>query len=65
MPNRDKYQKGNMFAHNRVVTVSLSSFAISATELKKINFSNLTLSGSGTSSAWILADGCDESQNEQ
>ena len=65
MPNRDKYQKGNMFAHNRVVTVILSSFAISATELKKINFSNLTLSGSGTSSAWILADGCDESQNEQ
>lgn len=65
MPNRDKYQKGNMFAHNRVVTVSLSSFAISATELKKINFSNLTLSGSGTSSAWILADGCDNLQNEQ
>lgn len=65
MPNRDEQQKGKMFAHNRVVTVSLSNFAISATELKKINFSNLTLSGSGTSSAWILADGCDESQNEQ
>ena len=65
MPNCNKSQNGKMFAHNRVVTVSLSSFAISATELKKINFSNLTLSGSGTSSAWILADGCDESQNEQ
>lgn len=66
MPNRDKGQNGNMFAHNRVVTVSLSSFAIlSATELKKINFSNLTLSGSGISGAWILAAGCDKSQNEQ
>ena len=65
MPNRDKGQNGNMFAHNRVVTVSLSSFAISATELKKINFSNLTLDGSGISGAWILAAGCDKSQNEQ
>ena len=65
MPNCNKSQNGKRFDHNRVVTVSLSSFAISATELKKINFSNLTLSGSGTSSAWILADGCDESQNEQ
>lgn len=66
MPNRDKGQNGNMFAHNRVVTVSLSSFAIlGATELKKIKFSNLTLSGSGISGAWILAAGCDKSQNEQ
>ena len=66
MPNRNEGQNGNMFAHNRVVTVSLSSFTISgATELKKIKFSDLTLSGSGTSGAWILADGCDKSQNEQ
>lgn len=66
MPNRDKGQNGNMFAHNRVVTVSLSSFAIlGATELKKIKFSDLTLSGSGISGAWILAAGCDKSQNEQ
>lgn len=55
-----------MFAHNRVVTVSLSSFAISgATKLEKIKFSDLTLDGSGISGAWILADGCDVSQNEQ
>lgn len=66
MPNCNEGQRGNMFAHNRVVTVSLSSFAISgATELKKIKFSDLTLSGSGTSGAWILADGCDNLQNEQ
>lgn len=66
MPNCNEGQNGKMFAHNRVVTVSLSSFAIlSATELKKINFSNLTLSGSGISGAWILAAGCDKSQNEQ
>lgn len=66
MPNRDKQQRGNMFAHNRVVTVSLSSFAISgATELRNIKFSDLTLSGSGISGAWILADGCNVSQNEQ
>lgn len=66
MPNRDKQQRGNMFAHNRVVTVSLSSFAISgATKLEKIKFSELTLDGSGISGAWILADGCNVSQNEQ
>lgn len=66
MPNCNEGQKGNMFAHNRVVTVSLSSFAISgATELRNIKFSDLTLSGSGTSGAWILAAGCDKSQNEQ
>lgn len=66
MPNCNERQKGNMFAHNRVVTVSLSSFTISvATELEKIKFSDLTLSGSGTSGAWILADGCDNLQNEQ
>lgn len=66
MPNCNERQNGNMFAHNRVVTVSLSSFAISgATELKKIKFSDLTLGGSGISGAWILAAGCDKSQNEQ
>ena len=66
MPNCKEGQRGNMFAHNRVVTVSLSSFTISvATELEKIKFSDLTLSGSGTSGAWILADGCDNLQNEQ
>lgn len=66
MPNRDKGQNGNMFAHNRVVTVSLSRFAISVvTELRNIKFSDLTLSGSGISGAWILAAGCDKSQNEQ
>lgn len=66
MPNCNERQNGNMFAHNRVVTVSLSSFAIlGATELKKIKFSDLTLDGSGISGAWILAAGCDKSQNEQ
>ena len=66
MPNRNEGQNGKMFAHNRVVTVSLSSFAIlGATELEKIKFSDLTLDGSGISGAWILADGCDKLQNEQ
>ena len=66
MPNHDEQQKGKMFAHNRVVTVNLSNFAIrNVTELSNIKFSNLTLSGSGTSGAWILADGCEELQNEQ
>ena len=66
MPNHDEQQKGKMFAHNRVVTVSLSNFAISnVTELKNIKFSDLTISGTGISGAWILAAGCDKSQNEQ
>ncbi|WP_288757310.1 hypothetical protein, partial [uncultured Treponema sp.] len=66
MPNCNEGQCGNMFAHNRVVTVSLSSFAITGvTKLENIKFSDLTLSGSGTSGAWILAAGCDKSQNEQ
>lgn len=61
MPNRDKGQNGKMFAHNRVVTVSLSSFAIlGATELKKIKFSDLTLDGSGTSGGYIYAKGCND-----
>lgn len=61
MPNRDKGQNGKMFAHNRVVTVSLSSFAITdATELRNIKFSNLTLDGSGTSGGYIYAKGCND-----
>ena len=48
---------GKMFDHNRVVTVSLSSFAISdVTELRNIKFSNLTLDGSGTSGGYIFGD---------
>ena len=58
MPNCNEGQNGKMFAHNRVVTVSLSSFAISATELKKIKFSDLTLDGSGTSGGYIYAKDC-------
>ena len=59
MPNCNEGQKGNMFAHNRVVTVSLSSFAISgATELRNIKFSDLTISGTGTSGGYIDCAGC-------
>lgn len=59
MPNHDKQQKGKMFAHNRVVTVSLSNFAISgATELRNIKFSDLTFSGSGISGGYIGCAGC-------
>lgn len=59
MPNCKEGQKGNMFAHNRVVTVSLSSFAISnVTELKNIKFSDLTISGTGTSGGYIDCAGC-------
>lgn len=66
MPNRDKYQKGNMFAHNRVVTVSLSRFAISVvTELRNIKFSNLTLDGSGISGGYINAIGCEDKNNDK
>lgn len=61
MPNCNERQNGKMFAHNRVVTVSLSSFAISgATELKKIKFSDLTFSGSGISGGYINAIGCND-----
>lgn len=59
MPNHDKQQKGKMFAQNRVVTVSLSNFAISnVTKLKNIKFSDLTFSGSGISGGYIDCDGC-------
>ncbi|WP_288302971.1 hypothetical protein [uncultured Treponema sp.] len=61
MPNCNERQNGKMFAHNRVVTVSLSSFAISVvTELKNIKFSNLTLGGTGTSGGYINADDCND-----
>ena len=61
MPNCNKSQSGKMFAHNRVVTVNLSSFAISVvTELKNIKFSNLTFSGSGISGGYINAIGCND-----
>lgn len=57
---------GKMFDHNRVVTVSLSSFAISdVTELKNIKFSNLTLSGSGTSSGYICGDDSGMANNDK
>ena len=66
MPNRNEGQNGKMFAHNRVLTVNLSNFAIrNVTELSNIKFSDLTLSGTGISGAWILADDCDKLQNEQ
>ena len=59
MPNHDEQQKGKMFAHNRVVTVSLSNFAISnVTELKNIKFSDLTISVTGTSGGYIDCAGC-------
>ena len=59
MPNRNKGLYGKRFDHNRVVTVSLSSFTISgATELKNIKFSDLTLNGTGTSGGYIYANDC-------
>ena len=65
MPNCKEGQNGKMFAHNRVVTVSLSSFAISVvTELKNIKFSNLTLDGSGISGGYINAIGCEYKNND-
>lgn len=61
MPNCNKSQSGKMFAHNRVVTVKLSSFAITdATELRNIKFSDLTFSGSGISGGYINADDCND-----
>lgn len=66
MPNHDEQQKGKMFAHNRVVTVSLSNFAISnVTKLKNIKFSDLTFSGSGISGGYIDCDGCTKVVEEQ
>lgn len=68
MPNCNEKLYGKRFDHNRVVTVNLSSFAITdATELKNIKFSDLTLNGSGTSGGYIYANDCndkDASNNE-
>lgn len=59
MPNCNEGLHGKRFDHNRVVTVSLSSFTISgATELKNIKFSDLTLNGTGTSGGYIDCAGC-------
>ena len=59
MPNCNKRLYGKRFDHNRVVTVSLSSFTISgATELENIKFSDLTLNGTGTSGGYIYAKDC-------
>lgn len=64
MPNVTNYAYGKMFTHNRVVTVSLSNFAISnVTKLSNIKFSDLALSGSGTSGGYILADSCKDTAN--
>ena len=64
MPNCKTWKSGKMFAHNRVLTVNLSNFAISnVTELSNIKFSDLTLSGSGTSGGYILADSCKDTAN--
>lgn len=64
MPNCKTWKSGKMFAHNRVLTVSLSNFAISnVTELSNIKFSDLTLSGTGTSSGYIQADSCTDDSN--
>lgn len=57
---------GKMFDHNRVVTVSLSSFAINVvTELRNIKFSDLTFSGSGISGGYINAIGCEYENNDK
>ena len=64
MPNCKTWKSGKMFAHNRVLTVSLSNFAISNdTELSNIKFSDLTLSGTGTSGGYIQADSCTDDSN--
>ena len=64
MPNCKTWKNGKMFAHNRVLTVNLSNFAISnVTELSNIKFSDLTLSGTGISGGYILADSCTDDSN--
>ena len=66
MPNCNESQNGKRFDHNRVVTVSLSRFAISVvTELRNIKFSNLTLDGSGISGGYINAIGCEDKNNDK
>ena len=68
MPNCNKRLYGKRFDHNRVLTVSLSSFTISgATELENIKFSDLTLNGTGTSGGYIYETVCkykDANDNE-
>ncbi len=64
MPNCNERQSGKRFDHNRVVTVNLSSFAITdATELKNIKFSDLAFRGDGTSGGYIYADDCKDKDN--
>ncbi|HAZ96397.1 MAG TPA: hypothetical protein DCW73_03990 [Treponema sp.] len=60
MPNLTKKTYGKMFAHNRVLTVNLSNFAISnVTKLENINFSGLTLNVvKGNISGYIEANNC-------
>ena len=66
MPNCNERQNGKMFAHNRVVTVSLSSFAITGvTKLENIKFSDLTLNGTGTSGGYIYATVCENKNNDK
>ena len=66
MPNCNERLNGKRFDHNRVVTVSLSSFTISgATELKNIKFSDLTLGGTGTSGGYIYETDCDNKNNDK
>lgn len=64
MPNCNEGQNGKMFAHNRVLTVNLSNFAIrNVTELSNIKFSDLTLSGTGISGGYILDGSCNDDPN--
>lgn len=66
MPNCNEGLHGKRFDHNRVVTVSLSSFTISGvTKLENIKFSDLTLNGTGTSGGYIYADDCDNKNNDK
>lgn len=66
MPNCNEGLHGKRFDHNRVVTVSLSSFTISVvTELKNIKFSDLTLNGTGTSGGYIYATVCENKNNDK
>ena len=66
MPNCNEGLHGKRFDHNRVVTVSLSSFAINVvTELRNIKFSDLTLNGTGTSGGYIYATVCENKNNDK
>ena len=66
MPNCNEGLHGKRFDHNRVVTVSLSSFTISGvTKLENIKFSDLTLNGTGTSGGYIYATVCENKNNDK